>query len=262
MQQPDAYMDVAQVTLYVFWVFFGCLIYYLRREDKREGYPLESDRSEGSGGRVRVQGFPAIPSPKTFKLADGRTVLAPRAQRDLRPIMARPLGAHLGAPLVPTGNPMLDGVGPAAYAERSNHPDHTVDGAPMIVPLRAAHGFSVASEDPDPRGWEVCGADREVAGTVSDLWVDRAEPQIRYFEVQIDSAQGGASKRVLLPITAAKIEVSRKRINVQSILASQFVTVPALSNPDQVTLREEDAITAYYASGNLYATPARAEPFL
>ena len=37
MQQPGAYMDVAQVTLYVFWIFFACLIFYLRREDKREG---------------------------------------------------------------------------------------------------------------------------------------------------------------------------------------------------------------------------------
>ena len=41
--QDGAYLDVAQVTLYVFWIFFACLIYYLRREDKREGYPLDSD---------------------------------------------------------------------------------------------------------------------------------------------------------------------------------------------------------------------------
>ena len=39
------YIDVAQVTLYAFWIFFALLIFYLRREDKREGYPLESDRS-------------------------------------------------------------------------------------------------------------------------------------------------------------------------------------------------------------------------
>ena len=39
------YIDVAQLTLYAFWIFFALLIVYLRREDKREGYPLESDRS-------------------------------------------------------------------------------------------------------------------------------------------------------------------------------------------------------------------------
>lgn len=51
------YFDFAQVALYLFWIFFAGLIIYLRREDKREGYPLEDDR----GGRVEVQGFPAAP---------------------------------------------------------------------------------------------------------------------------------------------------------------------------------------------------------
>jgi photosynthetic reaction center H subunit len=104
---------------------------------------------------------------------------------------------------------------------------------------------------------EVFGADRELGGTVSDIWVDRAEPQIRYLEVTTPAA-----RRVLLPITFAKISGSKRRVTVKSILGSQFATVPALANPDQVTLLEEDKITAYYAGGTLYATPARAEPFL
>lgn len=59
------HIDVAQVVLYVFWIFFFGLIYYLRREDKREGYPLESERS----AHITVQGFPAMPEPKTKKLS-------------------------------------------------------------------------------------------------------------------------------------------------------------------------------------------------
>ena len=39
------YIDVAQLVLYAFWIFFVGLIFYLRREDKREGYPLVSDRT-------------------------------------------------------------------------------------------------------------------------------------------------------------------------------------------------------------------------
>ena len=39
------YIDIAQIVLYGFWIFFAGLIIYLRKEDKREGYPLESDRS-------------------------------------------------------------------------------------------------------------------------------------------------------------------------------------------------------------------------
>ena len=62
--QSGAYMDLAQVTLYVFWIFFACLIYYLRREDKREGYPLDST---ALGGGV-VHGFPRMPEPKNYLL--------------------------------------------------------------------------------------------------------------------------------------------------------------------------------------------------
>jgi hypothetical protein len=50
------YIDFAQITVYLFWFFFAGLVIYLRREDKREGYPLESDRSG-----VTVQGWPAVP---------------------------------------------------------------------------------------------------------------------------------------------------------------------------------------------------------
>jgi len=247
------YIDVAQIALYAFWIFFAGLIIYLRREDKREGYPLESDRF----GRVRVEGFPSMPAPKIYRLADGSTVKAPRLEHDLRPILARPTGTYLGSPLQPTGDPMLDAVGPAAYAERADFPEMTYAGLPLIAPMRVAAEFTVDPSDPDPRGMEVQGADHESAGTVQDIWVDRAEPQIRYLEVA--TLRG---RRVLLPITFAKINGRKRRIAVKSILAAQFETVPGLASPDQVTLLEEDRITAYYSSGHLYATPARAEPFL
>lgn len=51
------YIDVAQLVLYAFWIFFAGLIVYLHRENKREGYPLESDRSRA----ITVQGWPAVP---------------------------------------------------------------------------------------------------------------------------------------------------------------------------------------------------------
>ncbi len=54
------YIDFAQVSLYVFWIFFAGLIYYLRQEDKREGYPLESKR------KIKVQGWPPMAKDKYF----------------------------------------------------------------------------------------------------------------------------------------------------------------------------------------------------
>ena len=46
---------------------------------------------------------------------------------------------------------------------------------------------------------------------------------------------------------------------VKSIRSDQFAQVPGLSNPDQVTLQEEDRISAFYGGGHLYATPDRVE---
>ena len=56
------YFDVAQLALYAFWIFFAGLVYYLRREDKRSGYPLVVDGPEGK----KPGGFPAPPGPKVY----------------------------------------------------------------------------------------------------------------------------------------------------------------------------------------------------
>jgi photosynthetic reaction center H subunit len=251
-----ANIDVAQVVLYAFWIFFAGLILYLRREDKREGYPLETDLP----GRVVAQGFPALPKPKTFRLRQGGTVSAPNYKADARELRVRPTAPWPGAPLEPTGNPMIDGVGPASYAERSDTPDTTIDGRPRIVPLRVATDFWVESRDPDPRGMAVVGADRIVAGKVVDAWVDRSETIIRYLEVEITEPKAGGV--VLLPMNFAKIDRDRRQVRVSAILHDQFIDVPKLRNPDQVTLLEEDKIVGYYGGGTLYATPHRVGPLL
>jgi len=273
-------IDVAQLVLYAFWIFFAGLIIYLRREDKREGYPLESDRA----GHVPVVGFPKPPRPKVFNLPHGGTYEAPNDQVDDRPVAAEPVGPWPGAPLQQTGDAMADGVGAAAYAQRADSPELTVRGEPKIVPLRVATDFSVAGRDPDPRGMPVYGADNREGGRVTDVWVDQSEPQIRYLEVEVaggdDTAAGGsaaadgaeaapgttggaaAARPVLLPITFARVSGRDRRVRVTSICARHFAGVPVTAQPDRVTLQEEDRITAYYGGGHLYAMPQRTEPVL
>jgi photosynthetic reaction center H subunit len=249
------YIDVAQLVLYAFWIFFAGLIFYLRSEDKREGYPLESDRS----GHIKVQGFPPIPTPKTFILPHGAPQVPVRRERT--DIAAVPVGPWPGAPLDPVGDPMRAGVGPGSYVERSEEPDRMFEGGlPKIVPLRVATGYRLESRDPDPRGMTVVGADHRVAGTVRDVWVDRSETLVRFLEVETTAEAGG--RTVLLPMTLVRIDAGRRRVRVRSILAAQFAHVPGLANPEQVTLREEDLITAYYAGGQLYATPDRLGPLV
>lgn len=163
-----------------------------------------------------------------------------------------------GAPADPTGNPMLSGMGPAAYADRADRPDTTVHGLPRIVPLRADSAFSLDPRAVDPRGMRVVAADGAVAGSIADVWIDRAEPTPRYYEVALGS--GGGS--VLLPATMARLSPRRGEVRVKSILAAQFADVPRTAHPERITLLEEDRIQAYFASGYLYATPGRSRPLL
>ncbi|WP_341905063.1 photosynthetic reaction center subunit H [Polaromonas sp. YR568] len=245
------YVDVAQLVLYAFWAFFAGLIYYLLRENHREGYPMDPGRENGP----KVEGWPAVPEPKVYKLADGREMLSPDPNRADGDYSAQARHGWNGSPLEPVGNPLLAGVGAGAWANRADIPDHMFDGTVKIVPLRVAHEHGVAAQDTDPRGLPVLGADGERAGTVSDMWIDQAEILFRYIEV---SLTGGG--QVLLPMNFAY--VSRDAVRVKAILASQFAQVPALRNPEQVTLLEEEKIMAYYGAGSLYATPERQEPLL
>jgi photosynthetic reaction center H subunit len=116
----------------------------------------------------------------------------------------------------------------------------------------------LASEDADPRGMAVVGVDNVVAGTVSELWIDRGEMMLRYLEVAVKAT----GKQVLLPMMMARVDAKRARVTVASIRGDQFAQVPLTASLDQVTLREEDRISAYYAGGHLYALPSRSEPLI
>jgi photosynthetic reaction center H subunit len=226
-------IDVAQLVLYLFWIFFAGLVYYLIRENHREGYPMDADRGI-------VGGWPAAPEAKTYKLANGHEMSSSKVASP------SPDGS---------GNPLASGTGPGSWTPRSDTPDVDFEGQPKLLPLRALPGYGVSGKDPDPRGMQVTGADGEVAGRVTDLWLDRAEMLFRYLEV---ATPGGRS--VLVPMPFAK--VSRRGVDVDALLASQFAGVPATKAGDRVTMLEEEKIAAYFGAGTLWATPRRAEPML
>lgn len=243
------YVDVAQLVLYAFWAFFAGLIYYLVRENHREGYPMDPGRENGP----KTSGWPNVPGPKTYRLADGRELLSPDLARPDGSYDAEPMHGWIGSPLEPKGDPLLAGVGPGAWAQRADHPDMTFEGEVKIVPLRVASDHGVARQDTDPRGLPVYGADGEVAGSVKDMWVDRSEMLFRYIEVDL---KDGSS--VLLPVNFSRIRKSG--VYVHALLAEQFGRVPRTASPEQVTLLEEEKIMACYGAGLLYATADRQEP--
>jgi photosynthetic reaction center H subunit len=239
-------IDLALVSLYAFWLFFAGLIYYLQTENMREGYPLEDDDGKPAAG----PGLFPIPKPKTFLLPHGRGEVTVPNTAPERPIAMRRTNASNGYPLEPTGDPMVDGVGPASWAARRDVPELDGKGHPKIVPLSAAASFHV-SAGRDPRGMPVQAGDLAIVGRVSDMWLDEPEQLVRYLEVELD---GGAGKR-LIPLPLARIRSDRVFVN--SIFGKHFPGVPTTKSRNQVTLLEEEKICAYYAGGTLYASEER-----
>lgn len=248
-------IDVAQVTLYAFWIFFAGLVFYLRREDRREGYPLENE----AAGRLKAPDPILIPSPKAFRLSSGHTTYAPQTNvaydANVQSAKREPWP---GAPYYRNEASLVTGVGPGSWVPRHDEHDRTWDGQYRIVPLRVADHFVVHEDGPNPIGMTVFGADRNVAGTVSDLWLDRGESLVRYYEVEL----GAGGRRVLMPATFCTTGRLTRTVKTEALLAAQFADIPGTKDPDSVTLLEEERIMAYFGAGTLYATPGRAEPIL
>lgn len=252
-------LDVAELAFLLFFVFFIALVFYLNRESRREGYPLEDEQT----GKIHP-GSLFDGDKKVFKLPHGRGTYVPEDNpRDDINIPAVQAFNAAGAPWVPTGDPMIDGLGPAAWANRAKYPDLTFDGRPRIVPIGQSHEIIVSPRDPQLIGWPVVAADGVTVGKVSDIWVDQAEHIIRYLEIETNSG-----KKVLAPMMVAAVQTrgffndKPELVEIDAITSAQFDNVPQLETPGIITRYEEDRIQAYFGGGYMYATPERSEAWL
>ncbi len=247
-------LDVTELVFLAFVLFFLTLVFYLRREDRREGYPLEDETT----GRVDTTGGPLLTAtPKSFLMPFGRgTVTTPTKGREKLDVAGQRTFRSPGAPYYPTGNPLEDGIGPASWAERAKHPDLNAEGHNRIVPIGLVAHIGVHRKDADPRGMSVIGADGKVAGMVTDLWVDNAEHVIRY--LQIDA--GG--KSILAPMAMARVKGRTRQVVIDALNAGQFAAAPVPAKADEITFYEEERIVAYFGGGYLYANRERQEPII
>ncbi|HSF12631.1 MAG TPA: photosynthetic reaction center subunit H [Erythrobacter sp.] len=259
--------DVAELAFLLFFGFFVALVFYLNRESRREGYPLEDEVT----GKVEASSSLFDADKKTFQLPHGRGTYVPEdVARDDVNVPAVQAFTAGGAPWVPTGNAMKDGMGPAAFANRAKYPDLTFDGRPRIVPIANSHELIVSPNDPQLIGWPVKAADGVVVGKVSDIWVDQAEHIIRYLEVETTTG-----KKVLAPMGVAVVHGNsllakvlpttsdeQELVEIDAITAAQFDDVPTLETAGTITRYEEDRIQAYFGGGYMYATPERSEAWI
>ena len=248
-------IDWASVSIWGFWLFFAGLVFYIQRENMREGYPLENDDGEVSPN----QGPYPVPEDKTFLLPHGHgEYTCPSGQKGERPDLEGKLvqtSSSNGMPFEPTGDPLKDGVGPASWQNRRDEPELDAHGHAKIVPLSSRDDVMV-SAGIDPRGMPVVSADRQVVGTVTDIWVDVPEALVRYVEFELEN---GGGKR-LVPMTLASLWFSQ--VSVKSLYAAHFADVPTTKSPTQITMLEEEKICAFYAGGYLYSHPSLVDPLI
>ncbi len=237
--------DLALISLYMFWIFFAGLIYYIQRENMREGYPLENE--DGSHANSLLP----VPDPKTFVLPHGRGEFkAPNDERESRDLALARTSEGGGFPFAPTGDALADGVGPASWAARRDEPELDGHGHAKIQPMAKVGDFAV-SAGRDPRGLQVMCHDRKSPGKISDMWVDVPEQLVRYLEVTLDD---GTKRLVPMPMVRIKAD----RVVVNALDSASFAGIPTTASPEVVTKLEEDKISGYVAGGYLYTADKRA----
>ena len=102
------------------------------------------------------------------------------------------------------------------------------DGLDRVVPLAKLDDFRVAKGDPDPRGWEVVGADGRRIGEVDELLVDTQAMKVRYLDVDLHrDLAAGADRHVLVPVGYARLDRDHTRVVVDQLEARDLEVIPA-----------------------------------
>jgi len=239
------HIDFAETALVLFFLGFLGIVWFLRRLDKREGYPMKTSPFSARP----MLGFPSPPDPKTYLLEEGGTTVAPHYYPQ-PPSRAVPLYSFDGTPMTPVGNPLLAALGPGAWVMRRDEPMLTEKGELMLEPLRKSKEWSVEKGEADPRGMVVFDRRWKKVGVVHDVWVDKSIKILRLLEIELRA--GLASGRVLVPIFHTEIDEQAREVRITALEAHQFADLPMPSKPDELTAREDDRLNAYFAAGYFY----------
>ena len=109
----------------------------------------------------------------------------------------------------------------SAWNERSGG---TASG--KLARLDELDDVDVASGSPDPRGWDVIGADGRKVGKVDHLIGDTGVMKARYLTVELDKEVASDRRQVLLPVGHVDLDRSGKRVVSGALDRETAATLP------------------------------------
>jgi photosynthetic reaction center H subunit len=103
-----------------------------------------------------------------------------------------------------------------------------IDDMDRVVPMDQLDDFKVAGDCPDPRGWDVIGADGEKVGEVDEMLVDTQAMSVRYLDVCVDAKLSGSGRdrHVLVPIGRAELDAGSDCVHLHGLSAAEAARLP------------------------------------
>jgi len=115
-----------------------------------------------------------------------------------------------------------------------------------LVHSRDLDGFKIPKDEPDPRGWDVRGADGTKVGKVEDLLFDTGERRIRYIEIALDKDFAKDTKRdyALVPIGQARLDDDNDHV-VVDLSSADLTSIPRYDR-QQFSRDYETSLRSWY----------------
>jgi sporulation protein YlmC with PRC-barrel domain len=116
-----------------------------------------------------------------------------------------------------------------------------------IVPLAEAREFRLPKDAPNPKGWEVFGADNERLGTVAGLLVDPRTMKVSYLDVDVadDLFRLKEDRHVAIPLEAVELRERGADVWVRGLGAREAARLPAYTGGALDPLVEEHVRRAF-----------------
>jgi sporulation protein YlmC with PRC-barrel domain len=110
-----------------------------------------------------------------------------------------------------------------------------------IVPLAEAREFRLPKDAPNPKGWEVFGADNERVGKVEGLLVDPRLMKVRYLDVDVaeDLFALKEDRHVVVPMEAVELRERGADVWISGLAAREVASLPAYTGGALDPLVEE-----------------------